>query len=71
MRVRIPSCDRMAHHKRKKPKHLRAGCLLCKPWKDEREPKRKRFRPGEQRKLQEPARDNEDDAFNRRCGIQE
>lgn len=26
----------MAHHKRKRPKHQRAGCLLCKPWKDER-----------------------------------
>jgi hypothetical protein len=24
------------NHKRKRPKHLRAGCLLCKPWKDER-----------------------------------
>lgn len=26
----------MAHHKRKRPKHQRAGCLMCKPWKDER-----------------------------------
>ena len=26
----------MAHHKRKRPKHQRAGCLSCKPWKDER-----------------------------------
>jgi hypothetical protein len=24
------------NHKRKRPKHQRAGCLLCKPWKDER-----------------------------------
>jgi hypothetical protein len=23
----------MAHHKRKRPKNRRAGCLLCKPWK--------------------------------------
>jgi hypothetical protein len=23
----------MAHHKRKRPKKRRAGCLLCKPWK--------------------------------------
>ncbi len=23
----------MAHHKRKRPKNGRAGCLLCKPWK--------------------------------------
>jgi len=21
------------HHKRKRPKHRRAGCLFCKPWK--------------------------------------
>lgn len=21
------------HHKRKRPKSTRAGCLLCKPWK--------------------------------------
>jgi hypothetical protein len=24
------------NHKRKRPKHQRAGCLLCKPHKDER-----------------------------------
>lgn len=24
------------NHKRKRAKHQRAGCLLCKPWKDER-----------------------------------
>jgi hypothetical protein len=23
----------MAHHKRKRPKNQRAGCLMCKPWK--------------------------------------
>jgi len=23
----------MAHHKRKRSKNGRAGCLLCKPWK--------------------------------------
>jgi hypothetical protein len=23
----------VAHHKRKRPKHRRAGCLLCKPFK--------------------------------------
>lgn len=27
------------NHKRGRPKHQRAGCLLCKPHKDEREPK--------------------------------
>lgn len=26
----------MAHHKRRRPKHQRGGCLYCKPWKDER-----------------------------------
>jgi hypothetical protein len=26
----------MANHKRKRPKHQRAGCLMCKPHKDER-----------------------------------
>lgn len=26
----------MSHHKRRRPKHQRAGCLTCKPWKDER-----------------------------------
>ena len=32
----IPSLRRqpvVAHHKRKRPKHRRAGCLLCKPSK--------------------------------------
>jgi hypothetical protein len=23
----------MAHHKRRRPKNRRSGCLLCKPWK--------------------------------------
>ena len=23
----------MAHHKRKRSKNQRAGCLMCKPWK--------------------------------------
>jgi hypothetical protein len=23
----------MPHHKRRRPKSRRAGCLLCKPWK--------------------------------------
>jgi hypothetical protein len=27
------------HHKRRRPKHQRAGCLWCKPHKDERAPK--------------------------------
>lgn len=24
------------NHKRHRPKHARAGCLYCKPWKDDR-----------------------------------
>ncbi len=32
----------MSHHKRGRPKHQRAGCLLCKPHKDEREAKKAR-----------------------------
>ena len=27
----------MSHHKRGRPKHQRAGCLMCKPHKDERD----------------------------------
>lgn len=42
----------MAHHKRKRAKHLRAGCLMCKYWKDEREPKHKRFKASELRRMQ-------------------
>ena len=30
----------MAHHKRKRPKHQRGGCLYCKTWKDERSKQR-------------------------------
>lgn len=26
----------MAHHKRRRPKSRRAGCLMCKPWKHQR-----------------------------------
>lgn len=40
----------MAHHKRKRPKHQRSGCLLCKPFKDERV--KKEPKPSEKRKLQ-------------------
>lgn len=43
----------MAHHKRKRPKHQRAGCLMCKPYKDERVSKKEqRQTPGIKRKLQ-------------------
>lgn len=43
----------MAHHKRKRPKHQRAGCLLCKPQKDERGAKIERLRASDRRKLQD------------------
>lgn len=23
----------MAHHKRRRPKNRRSGCIMCKPWK--------------------------------------
>jgi hypothetical protein len=39
----------MAHHKRRRPKHQRAGCLYCKPHKDER--RKKRLRPTQERKI--------------------
>jgi ribosomal protein L44E len=42
----------MPHHKRKRPKHQRAGCLLCKPHKDERVSKLRRLPPGQRRKVQ-------------------
>lgn len=29
----MPPGGFMAHHKRRRAKHRRAGCLLCKPWK--------------------------------------
>jgi hypothetical protein len=41
----------MAHHKRKRPKHQRSGCLWCKPWKDERQPKRKNAKPSDRRRM--------------------
>lgn len=45
----------MAHHKRRRPKHLRNGCY-CKGWKDEREPKSDKYTTSEKRKyLQDPA----------------
>lgn len=44
----------MANHKRKKPKHQRAGCLMCKPQKDERgKNSKKNAKASVRRKLQE------------------
>jgi hypothetical protein len=39
---RDEDCVKSMNHKRRRPKHQRAGCLLCKPHKDEREAKRPR-----------------------------
>ena len=44
-------CPIVAHHKRKRPKHQRAGCLMCKPHKDERATKR--AKPSIERQLQD------------------
>lgn len=41
----------MAHHKRRKAKNARAGCLLCRPWKANGAPPDSRFRPSELRRL--------------------
>lgn len=43
----------MAHHKRKRPKHQRAGCLLCKSHKDERQGKKASAKASVRRKLQD------------------
>jgi hypothetical protein len=42
----------MANFKRKRPKHQRAGCLMCKPHKDERLSKKDNIKVSIQRKLQ-------------------
>ena len=42
----------MAHHKRKRPKNSRAGCLMCKPWKVNGVGKDERFKASEKRKMQ-------------------
>jgi len=41
------------NHKRKKPKHQRAGCLMCKPHKDERVGAKAGQKPSVKRKLQD------------------
>jgi len=42
----------MANHKRRRPKHQRAGCIFCKPHKDERMPKAKQEKASVKRKIQ-------------------
>jgi hypothetical protein len=41
----------MAHHKRRRPKNRRAGCLLCKPHKVNGAPPDSRFRVSELRRI--------------------
>ncbi len=40
------------NHKRKRPKHQRAGCLMCKAHKDERVGAKASLKPSVKRKLQ-------------------
>jgi len=43
----------MAHHKRKRPKHQRGGCLFCKPQKDERGSSEPADPPSARRRMQD------------------
>jgi hypothetical protein len=40
------------NHKRKRTKRQRAGCQMCKPWKQNGVPKIEHFKASEKRKLQ-------------------
>jgi len=40
------------HHKRKRPKNRRAGCLMCKPFKANGVPKRVHIKGGAKGKVQ-------------------
>lgn len=42
----------MAHHKRKKPKNARSGCLMCKYWKVNGAKKETQLKASERRKIQ-------------------
>jgi hypothetical protein len=42
----------MAHHKRKRPKSRRAGCLLCKPHKANGASLKSRDAPSDRRRMQ-------------------
>lgn len=41
------------HHKRKRPKNSRAGCLMCKPWKVNGAPTVDQLKPSENRLVQD------------------
>ncbi len=69
----------MAHHKRKRPKNRRAGCLICKPWKvngfakdrvDAEPFSAHRRRHYADRELQEPADSFVDLRYLKAAGIQ-
>ena len=47
----------MAHHKRRKPKSARSGCLLCKPWKANGSKRRERMRHSDSKRLYSADRD--------------
>ena len=40
----------MTHHKRKRPKNRRSGCLMCKPWKMNGARKKDRMKPSDRRR---------------------
>ena len=45
----------MGHHKRKRPKHQRSGCLFCKSYKDERvKGSKESTKASVRRRLQDP-----------------
>jgi hypothetical protein len=58
-------CDpaSMAHHKRRRPKHRRSGCLLCKPQKLTANAKGERRRSREASLEHERAADEEAEAI--------
>ena len=41
------------HHKRKRPKNSRAGCLMCKHWKVNGAPADTQLKPSENRQIQD------------------
>ena len=45
----------MAHHKRRRPKNRRAGCLLCKPHKANGA--KNKVKASDRRKMQDEVRD--------------
>jgi len=53
----------MAHHKRKRPKHRRSGCLLCKPQKLTTNAKAERRRLRKESLAHERAADEEAEAI--------